>query len=220
MSEARSFSGQPMHHARPVGPMRETDMGHHRRRTPEGSVRIDGGPAVAGRARARPLESVANFTGAESGVTFEGRYSMGGFVPGHELVLEYSSPEGWSWTSPQHVTLAPAADDTVDLAIETIEREIQIIDATTHLPVANQRIAWRTGQGSAISDEDIFAFAVSTAQSDAAGKLRLKMPGGTTRPVALPSGALTASNVPAGTFTPATVDWSAGATTIVLELHP
>ena len=38
----------PLHHARPVGPMRETDMGHHRTRNPDGTVRIDVTPDNAG----------------------------------------------------------------------------------------------------------------------------------------------------------------------------
>ena len=48
MSEPLSHSGMPMRHARPVGPMRETDMGHHRARNPEGTVRIDVTPENAG----------------------------------------------------------------------------------------------------------------------------------------------------------------------------
>jgi len=48
MTEALSHSGQPMRHARPVGPMRETDLAHHRSRNPDGTVRIDVTPGNAG----------------------------------------------------------------------------------------------------------------------------------------------------------------------------
>ena len=48
MTDPRSFNGQPLRHARPVGPMRETDMAHHRSRNPEGTVRIDITPENAG----------------------------------------------------------------------------------------------------------------------------------------------------------------------------
>lgn len=48
MTEPVSFNGQPLRHARPVGPMRETDTSHHRARNPEGTVRIDITPENAG----------------------------------------------------------------------------------------------------------------------------------------------------------------------------
>ncbi len=46
--ELLSHSGFPMRHARPVGPMRETDMGHHRAPNPAGTIRIDVTPENAG----------------------------------------------------------------------------------------------------------------------------------------------------------------------------
>ena len=48
MTEPLSHSGQPLRHARPVGPMRNTDLAHHRARNPDGSVRIDITPDNAG----------------------------------------------------------------------------------------------------------------------------------------------------------------------------
>lgn len=48
MTAPLSHSGHPMRQARPVGPMREVDMGHHRARSSEGSVRIDVTPTNAG----------------------------------------------------------------------------------------------------------------------------------------------------------------------------
>ena len=47
-ADQRSHSGQPLRHARPVGPMRETDMGHHRARNLDGTVRIDITPENSG----------------------------------------------------------------------------------------------------------------------------------------------------------------------------
>jgi 5-deoxy-glucuronate isomerase len=47
-SEQLSHSGQPLRHARPVGPMRETDTSHHRSRNPDGTVRIDITPGNSG----------------------------------------------------------------------------------------------------------------------------------------------------------------------------
>ena len=42
MNEPTSHSGMPLRHARPVGPMRETDLAHHRASQPgRNSVRID-----------------------------------------------------------------------------------------------------------------------------------------------------------------------------------
>lgn len=48
MTEQRSYSGQPMRHARPVGPMHQTDRGHHRGRQPDGLERISITPENAG----------------------------------------------------------------------------------------------------------------------------------------------------------------------------
>ena len=48
MTQPLSHSGHPMRHARAVGPMREVDMGHHRARVSQGSVRIDVTPTNAG----------------------------------------------------------------------------------------------------------------------------------------------------------------------------
>ena len=48
MTEPRSYSGQPLRHPRPVGPMRETDTGHHRSRLSDSSVRIHVTPENAG----------------------------------------------------------------------------------------------------------------------------------------------------------------------------
>ena len=48
MSEALSFNGQPMRHARPIGPMHQIDTSHHRRRELDGNVSIDVTPANAG----------------------------------------------------------------------------------------------------------------------------------------------------------------------------
>ena len=48
MTEPLSHSGHPLRHARPIGPMRETDMGHHRQRRADGTVRVDVTPENAG----------------------------------------------------------------------------------------------------------------------------------------------------------------------------
>ena len=48
MTEPLSHSGQPLRDARPVGPMRNTDLAHHRAPNPDGSVRIDITPDNAG----------------------------------------------------------------------------------------------------------------------------------------------------------------------------
>ncbi len=47
-SEQLSHSGQPLRHAHPVGPMRETDTSHHRSRNLDGTVRIDITPENSG----------------------------------------------------------------------------------------------------------------------------------------------------------------------------
>lgn len=184
----------------------------------QGAIRMDGVLVNSGNLLAIPLQYTAGSAIIHSVVTEDGRYSVGGLKPGVELSVTYTALDGWSWTSPQRVTLAAGSDTEIPLAFETIEREIQILDATTQLPVANQRIGWRTGQDLEAGTDDVWSLSRASAKSDAQGKLRLRFPGGPARPVALPPGKLTATNLPSGTFAPATIDWAAGSTTIVLQL--
>ena len=173
-----------------------------------GSVKVDGVPAPGGHVLARGSQGGSGgFENASSGVTLEGLYSLGVIAANLEFSLEYVAPAGWSWNHSLPLILAPGSVHEQAIAIETIEREVLVLDALTQQPRANQRIAWRTGRDFAATTDDPAALAKWTAKTDAQGRILVRLPAGPARAVALPS----------GSFTPATVEWTHGSATIVLQ---
>jgi len=173
-----------------------------------GSVKVDGVLAPGGQVLARALQGGGvSFQNASSGMTHEGLYSLGVLAANRELSLEYVAPAGWSWSHPLPLILAPGSVNEQAIAIETIEREVQVLDVLTQQPRAGQRIAWRTGRDFAATSDDPDALAKWTAKTDAQGRMLVRLPAGPARAVAVPS----------GHFTPASVEWTHGSATIVLQ---
>jgi RNA polymerase sigma factor (sigma-70 family) len=173
-----------------------------------GRVVIDGVGASEGWVGAYTV-SGQHKQGSGRGISIDGNYWLGSLAPNQPLDLKYVSPTGWAWAPPNALQVESAGNLELMISIATAERELQIVDAATNLPRANQRIAWRTGPDFAATHDDEAALAKSSATSDAQGKLKVRLPLGQVRFVALPSGACT---------TPA-VDWTADSAPIVLRFQ-
>jgi len=136
-------------------------------------------------------------------------FLIGNIDPNLPQRIRYVAPSGWSWLAPQLLALEPGGTLAQDISIETAERELRIVDSTTNLPRANQRIAWRTGADFAAEHDDAEALAKASATSDAQGMLRARLPLGQARFVAIPPAIVT----------PAIVNWTASNVPIVLRIE-
>jgi len=174
-----------------------------------GRVTLDGLAASGGSVLIKSLTPTAP-QHTSGGLSVAGEFRYGGLVAGSEQRLEYTSPSGWSWVVPETIVVAAGSDTECTIAITTIEREIQIVDANTHQPLPHQRLAWRTGLDFAATQDPPGELEHGGGRSDAQGELNVRMPPGPVRFVALPS----------GTFTPSTMDWSEGSAPIVLRFTP
>ena len=174
-----------------------------------GSVSIDGIAASGGSLKIQSLPpAMAQHQSNKLSIT--GRFRYGGLYAGSEQSLKYTSPSGWSWSLPETIGIAAGSESEFSIEIATLEREIQIVDASTLLSLPQQRIAWRTGADFAATQDPPGELEHGGGRSDAQGKLRVRLPLGSVRFVALPS----------GSFSPASMEWSEGAAPIVLRFTP
>ncbi|HTF89237.1 MAG TPA: sigma-70 family RNA polymerase sigma factor [Planctomycetota bacterium] len=171
-----------------------------------GLVSIDGVPAAQGSVRILAIDSsFHSFSG--HGLTLEGRFIFGGIAPHVSQCLSYMSPAGWSWASEPLLLLEPGTDTDHSMSITTIEREVQIVDNATSLPLSNLSIELHTGPECASLPVSPYSPPHPTVVFDAAGKLLLRMP----------SGPANFRPLPSGTLTPAMVEWTPGSAPIVLR---
>lgn len=123
-----------------------------------------------------------------------GRGPLPGVHPGVVRASLRSNDELWCWTSPQLIHVAPAVATSVELELETFERELHVFDASTGEPLAGFELSLAT--------EGARGEHLATRKTDESGRLRLRMPQVVVR--------FASSRGQRDVIFPASTTWSAG----------